>query len=122
MEHVRGLTVWLGAPILASVICTYGWGLALGGNPSDWGAPIAFSPFTMIFTIGGSTVLAYLHDALWAARRIERNLVLITVGLGLGGAFLAFVTSSWEFFPVGSSYGAVTAFLWIALHRLVYDA
>jgi hypothetical protein len=120
MEHVRGLTVWLGAPILASVLCTYGWSVALGGNPREWGTAIAFSPFTMIFTIGGSTVLAYLHDALWAARRIERNLVLIAVGLGLGGAFLAFVTSFWEFFRVGSSYGVVTAALWIALHRVVY--
>jgi len=74
----------------------------------------------MIFTIGGSTVLTYLYDALWAARRVERNLVLITVGLGLGGAFLAFVSSSWELFPVGGFYGSVTAVLWIALHRLVY--
>lgn len=120
MNSVRALTVWLGAPILASLLCTAVWQIASGGNLSEWRLVIAISVTAFVFALGGSTILSLAFVAMPTVPVTGRYIVLLTQGAVAGGIWMLLVGNSGAETTAGAVFGAVTAALWVGLHRAVY--
>ncbi len=121
MDTVRGLTVWLGAPLLASLLCSAGWQLASGGHLAEWRPIVGLSLMALIFTIGGSTLLSLAFAAMEALAAITRYIALICLGAFAGGAIMIPFGTPGSVLA-GIIYGVATASFWAGLHRAVYGS
>lgn len=119
MDTVRGLSVWLAPPLLASLLCTAVWQIAWG-HPTYWGPLVAVGVVSLLFTIAGSTLLmlAFARMSAWA--NTLRYLVLVLLGVGAGGAVMLLVSGPSPFALAGAAYGGTTAGLWALFHRAIY--
>ncbi|OIQ65153.1 hypothetical protein GALL_532900 [mine drainage metagenome] len=120
MTHIRGLAVWLGAPLFASLLCTVVWHIVSGGRFMDWRPWVAIGLMSLIFTFGGSTILALLFSAMTSRSIVYRYLFLVVFGVTAGGTWTLFLGVSPTGVEAGAIYGFVTACVWVALHRLIY--
>lgn len=118
MNTVRGLAVWLGAPFLASFICTAVWGLAAGR--SDWRPFFGVGVMSLIFTVGGSAFLSLLFRTMSARPVVGRYAVLIGFGALAGFATMGSLGASSPLIWAGLVYGVATACLWVGLHRALH--
>lgn len=118
MDTVRGLSVWLAPPLLASVLCTAAWQVGRGHSPS-WQPMVAVAATSLLFTIGGSTFLTLAFVRMSALSNAVRYLALIFMGVGVGGAVMSLLSRP-AFFALGAAYGGTTACLWALFHRLIY--
>ena len=119
MESVRGLSVWLAPPLLASLLCTALWQIGWG-NPIYWRPLVAVGAASLLFTIGGSTLLMFAFARMSARSNTLRYFALILIGVVAGGAVMLLISGPSLFVLAGAAYGGTTACLWAVFHRLAY--
>ena len=122
MKYVRGLAVWLGAPVLASALCTTVWSWTASDAMSDRRIAVSLGLASLMFTIGGSTFLALLFAGMNALPIIHRYSILVGVGALAGGATMVVLGTTTVGIEVGAIYGVATGCLWVGLHRIVYGS
>ncbi|WP_428333404.1 hypothetical protein [Novosphingobium sp.] len=133
MGWIRNLVVWLGAALLASLICTYswsqmfeGWGTPRG-RPNIVGTPlhaesamwIGIGITSLLFTTIGSLVLSYLF---WCLNNISyqaRYFIIIGVGLTFGCMWMIAMGALQSPVAIGAGaiYGLCTGCFWVGLHQ-----
>src|SRR5690348_110143 len=84
MNAVRGFAVWLGAPLLASFLCTTVWDLSASRSAADRPFFAAVGVMSLIFTVSGSALLSLLFRGMSARPVIVRYAILIGFGAGAG--------------------------------------
>jgi hypothetical protein len=115
---IRGLTIWVGAALIGSVVGTVGLQLISHGGwaGEDLRSLIGIGLLTLVFTVAGSALLFLAFWRLAKLRAVDgwSYAILVLFG-GLAGAFmLSFLGAS----GIGAAYGVVTALAWVALLRL----
>lgn len=122
MNHIRGLAVLLGAPLLASALCTTVWELSAGGSMANWRAIVGIGLAALIFTIAGSTFLTLLFAGMVTRPTVQRYFILVLVGATVGAAIMLVLGTSTIGTTAGTIYGAVTSCFWVGLHRMIYGS
>jgi hypothetical protein len=85
LNVVRGLAVWLAAPLMASLLCTLAWSVLLGGEMATPRVAVSIGLGSFFFTLIGSALISGLFAGMRA--RPIRHRYLIVVGLsGLIGS------------------------------------
>ena len=116
MDHVRGLTVWLGAAVLASLICTTIWRLADPGFLHA-GEVLLVGCVTLFFTTAGSAALTLLFALTGPRPVVSRYVILLIVGPVAGAVvFLGIPALA----AIGAAYGAATSGCWVSLHWAIH--
>ena len=114
---VRGLTIWLGAALIGSIVGTTGLQLISRGGwaEDEIRLLIRIGLITLFFTVPGSAFLFLSYGCLARFRAGEnfRYPILVLWG-GLAGAF---ITSFMHSPALGAGYGIATALTWVALLR-----
>jgi hypothetical protein len=130
MNYIRGVAVWIFAPLLASLLCTFAWWIAPSGawamgipiGVSNWRIAAAYSLLTMPFTVAGSAFLSLLFAGMTARPVVHRYFILVGLGALIGGAILLILGLPASFIAAGAIYGVVTACFWVGLHRAVFGS
>ena len=130
MRHVRDLAIWLGAPLLASLLCTLGWTVIAGGKMvwsitadgtmANLRVAVSMGMASVLFTIGGSTVLSLMFAGLSALPTVNRYFILVGFGAIAGGFLMLFLGAPPVGITAGAIYGVVTACFWVGLHSAVH--
>lgn len=120
----KGLGLWIGAAAVGSVLGTLVADVYAGGNlTADFardfnrGLLLAFMEIGLIFTLGGSALLALVYGA--ARQRLSQAhtyTAILLAGVAAGGLVLLPLRM-----PVwGMIYAAATSLAWVGLHRLLF--
>ena len=130
MRYSGDVAVWLGAPLLASVLCTMGWAALAAsktvGSMADVGTmanlrvSISMGIASLVFTTGGSTLMSLMFAGMAARPILHRYFVIIGLGPIVGSLLMAFTTASLIGITAGTIYGVVTALCWVGLHRAIH--
>ena len=114
---LRGLIVWLGAPLVASFLCTLVIEIA-GGDLSAFALRfgLGLAVLSLVFTIPGSALLALIYSGLENAsvRRAWRLFALAPCGFLAGGAAMT-ASGNWSTIAMGAFFGTTTALAWVGL-------
>ena len=135
MRAVRGITVWLGAPVLASLLCTLAWYASTSFlHATIWYEPAnhliwdsrdnqlvfaAIGVTSLFFSIVGSAFLSILFETMSARTVSSRYIVLIVFGAVVGFGMIAILPGGGALALAGSLYGLATACLWVGLHQTI---
>jgi hypothetical protein len=132
MRHVRDVAIWLVAPLLASSLCTLGWTVIAEGDKgwivtadekmADLRFAVAIGIASLIYTIGGSTMLSLMFAGMSARSAPHRYFILLVLGAVAGGFLMLVSGGSWLLITAGTIYGVVTACFWVALHSVVHGS
>ena len=127
MNFARGVAVWLGAPLLASLVCTSVWAVAGGmavisSDPAaaNWRVMIGVGEMTLLFTIPGSAILSGIFGLMNSRSTVYRQGFIIGFGIVGGGAAMLLLKFPAAIVLIGCIYGFVTACFWIGLHRITH--
>jgi hypothetical protein len=120
MDTIRGIALWLGPPLLASIGLTAVLHFATGGHLAQPGLrqAMALTAMSLVFTLPGSALLALIF-AWTEERRVPlygRYGLMIALGGVAGATLMMFSTAA----LLGCAYGAGTAVAWVGLHSLLY--
>lgn len=136
MGWIRNLVVWLGAAVLASLVCTYswsqmfnGWGIPRGrpnivgaefhGDPRMW---FGIGMGSVVFTTIGSGFLSFVFLRLSNFSYSVRYFIIIGVGLFSGCVWMLAIGAlqSPVAIAAGAIYGLFTGCFWVGLHRATH--
>lgn len=120
-DALRGLSLWLGAALLGSMVTTGIADAVLGGRTLQDFHWIWIGLFALIFTVGGSAFLclafAWMGDR--SFRVPARYGVLLVAGAAAGALILVPVGTP-ILLLAGLAYGLATALAWVTLHLILY--
>ena len=135
MRAVRGIAVWLGAPVLANFLCTLAWYASTSFlHTTIWYEPAnhliwdsrdnqllfaATGVTSLFFSIVGSAFLSILFKTMSARTVSSRYIVLIVFGAAVGFLMIAILPGGGPITIAGSIYGIATACLWVGLHQTI---
>jgi hypothetical protein len=121
MKMLRGIAVWLCAPLLASFLCTLSWSVILGGRMAMREA-ITVGIASLAFTLVGSAVLSGLFAGMGARPVRQRYILLVGLGGLIGGATMLLLEGWPTIVWAGAVYGLATACFWVGLHAVTHPA